>query len=497
MSPVILVISVLIAFALGLLLERAARRRQIQTAVSAAMAPVDAERAALAERSAAGQTEVQRQAGELAALRQRLDAAVAEAAEAKAEIARRGERELSLQRTIQEQSERLARQQQGLTTEFKNIAGEILKATTLEASAASRQELDLILKPLQQRIQDFQAKVETTYRDESREVISLKEQIKLLLQTSQNVGDKADSLAQALRNNPQQRGRWGEIVLERTLEAAGLTEGRDYITQGTGLGLESEAGTRQKPDVIIQMPEGRCVIVDSKLPLLAYDRLAAAATPEEAARHADDLVRDVKRHVDDLASKEYQSNRQIAALEYVLMFVPLEGALAAALNRGPELFGYGWDRKVALVGPAALMPTLGVIAQLWKSERQNQNARDIARLAGSLCDKLGASIADFNDVAASLDKTLRLHHQAVARLATGQGNVLSLGQRLTKLGATAKKALPPVTVDGVDIAADASSTAELGAALADAAGSAPDQPSTEAPDPEPSGPAPHRRGASA
>lgn len=478
---VVLVIGILVAFALGILLERAARQRQVQTAVNAALAPVQAEKAALAERAAALQAENQRQAAELAALRGELSAAGAAAADGQAEIARRIEREAGLQRTIQDLNERLASQQQTLTAEFKNIAGEILKTTALEASASSRQELDLILKPLQQRLQDFQAKVETAYRDESRDAISLKEQIKLLLQTSQAVGDKADSLAQALRNNPQQRGRWGEIVLERILEAAGLAEGREYITQGEGLGLHTEAGKRQKPDVIVLMPEGRCVIVDSKLPLLAYDRLVAAASPDEAAQHADALVRDVKKHMDDLASKEYQRNDQLLAHEYVLMFVPLEGALAAALNREPAVFNYGFERRVVLVGPATLLMTLQTVARLWKYERQNQNAREIARLAGAMCGKLSDSLAEFNDVAASLGKALALHNQAMKRLAAGKGNVLTLGERVKELGASSPKPFPPVLVDGVDVSPAAGSETAA----------APPEP----PDAEP--PGPRQRGASA
>lgn len=484
MAAIVLVIGVLIAFALGIVLERGSRQRHIQTAVAAALAPLQAERAATAERAAALQAESQRQAAELAGLRGERTAAAAQAADDKAEIARRGERELSLQRIIQEQNDRLASQQQTLTTEFKNIAAEILKATSLEASASSRQELDLILKPLQQRLQDFQTKVETTYRDESREVISLKEQIRLLLQTSQAVGAQADSLAHALRNDSQQRGRWGEIVLERILEAAGLSEGREFITQGRGLGLQSEEGKRQMPDVIIRMPEGRSLIVDSKLPLLAYDRLAAAASPDQASKDADALVRDVRKHMDDLAAKQYQLNDKLLAHEYVLMFVPLEGALAAALNREPDVFNYGFEKKVVLVGPATLLMTLKTVDRLWKNERQNQNAREIARLAGAMCDKLSDSLADLNDVAASMGKALAAHNQAIKRLASGKGNVLSLGQRVTELGASAAKPFPAVLVDGVDI----SPAGEL-----DAAAPGPSEP----PSPEPPGSPPRRRGASA
>ena len=186
----------------------------------------------------------------------------------------------------------LAEQQKQLTTEFENIANRILKANVTDLSESSQKALAVILDPLRERIRDFQQKVETTYEAESRDVLALKEQIKLVLETSHAVGDQADGLAKALRGDSQLLGRWGELALERILEAAGLTEGREYVSQGRGLGLKSEAGGAQKPDIIVMLPEKRTMIVDSKVPLTSYERLTTATDETERALCAGQVVKD-------------------------------------------------------------------------------------------------------------------------------------------------------------------------------------------------------------
>ena len=245
-----------------------------------------------------------------------------------------------------------------------------------------------ILDPLRERIQYFQKKVETTYEAENREVLSLKEQIKLIVETSHSIGSQADGLAKALRGDSQLLGSWGELALERILEAAGLTEGREYVSQGRGLGLKSEDGGAQKPDIIVMLPEQRTMIVDSKVPLASYERMIAVKDEAEKALCANQFVRDVKFHIDALAGKRYQENEKLQAHDCVLMFVPIEGALAASLTREPELFVYAWERRVVLVGPPTLLMTMRTVASIWRYEQQGQNAQEIARLAGGLCDKV-------------------------------------------------------------------------------------------------------------
>ncbi|MGH9357533.1 MAG: DNA recombination protein RmuC [Terriglobia bacterium] len=412
-------------------------------------------------------TELRRQVGELREERTRLeeranrvpmleaqhDASAAEAKTAGTEVARLKERESSLAHTVEMQTVQFTELQKQLTTDFENIANRILKANTAELSENSQKALAAVLDPLRERLQDFQKRVETTYEAENREVLSLKEQIKLIIETSHTIGSQADGLAKALRGDPQLLGRWGELALERILEAAGLTEGREYISQGRGLGLKSETGGSQKPDIIVKLPEQRTMIVDSKVPLASYERLITVTDATERAICTGQFVRDLRGHIDDLAGKRYQENEKLQAHDCVLMFVPIEGALAAGLTADPELFVYGWERRVVLVGPPTLLMTMRTVASIWRYEDQGQNAQHIARLAGDLCDKVSASLTDLNAVTERITGALDAHNEAVKRLATGKGNALSLGERIRGLGVKAKKPMPAILVDGAPIAA--------------------------------------------
>ena len=404
--------------------------------------------------------EVARLTEESRALRGRADqleaehkAAATEAKAAAAEVARLTEREKALSERIAAQAAQLADMQKQLTTEFENIANRILKVNASELSESSHKTLAAVLDPLRQRIQDFQNKIESTYESEAREVLSLKEQIKLIVETSHAIGTQADGLAKALRGDSQLLGRWGEIALERILEAAGLMEGREYISQGRGLGLKSDAGGAQKPDIIIVLPEQRTMIIDSKVPLAGYERLIAAQEGADRLAAGDRFVRDVKAHIDDLAGKRYQDNGKLMAHDCALMFVPIEGALAAALARAGELFTYAWDRRVVLVGPSTLLMTMRTVASIWRYELQGQNAQQIARLAGELCDKVSLSLGDLNSVTEKITAVLNTHNEAVKRLSTGRGNVLSIGARMRELGVKAKRPMPAMLVDGGVIAA--------------------------------------------
>ena len=403
----------------------------------------------------AREIEVARLTEEARALRSRADrleaehrAAASEAKVAAAEVARLTERESTLTDRITAQAAQLADMQKQLTTEFENIANRILRANASELSESSHKALAGILDPLRERIRDFQNKVESTYATEAREVLSLKEQIKLIVETSHAIGTQADGLAKALRGDSQLLGRWGELALERILEAAGLTEGREYVSQGRGLGLRSDAGGVQKPDIIVMLPEQRTMIIDSKVPLSGYERLIAAQEEGDRVAAGDRFVRDVKAHIDDLAGKRYQDNGKLTAHDCSLMFVPIEGALAAALARESELFTYAWDRRVVLVGPSTLLMTMRTVASIWRYELQGQNAQEIARMAGEMCDKVSLSLGDFNGVAEKITAALNTHNEAVKRLSTGRGNVLSIGARMRDLGVKAKRPMPAVLGDG-------------------------------------------------
>lgn len=341
-----------------------------------------------------------------------------------------------------------------LRTEFENIATRALKANAAELSDSSQKQIAALVDPLRERIFEFQNKIENAYDAEKREVLSLKEHIKLIVETSQNLGSQADGLAKALKGDVQLLGRWGELVLERILEAAGLSEGREYITQARGLGLKSEDGVSQRPDVLILLPEKRSLVIDSKVSLASYDRLISAPLESDRLEIAAQFVRDVKTHIDGLSKKRYQDNDQIAAHDCALMFVAIEGALAAALMAEPELFTYAWERRVVLVGPSTLLMTLRTVASIWRYELQAQNAQEIAKLAGALCDKVSASLADLNVVADRMNNALATHNEAVKRLSTGKGNVLTIGERIRTLGAKTKTPMPAMNIGSELITAE-------------------------------------------
>ena len=415
----------------------------------------------------AREIEVARLTQESRALRSRADQLEAEhraaASEAKvgvAEVARLTERESALNDRIAAQATQLADMHKQLTTEFENIANRVLRANASELSESSHKALAVILDPLRERIRDFQNKVESTYATEAREVLSLKEQIKLIVETSHAIGTQADGLAKALRGDSQLLGRWGELALERILEAAGLAEGREYVSQGRGLGLRNEAGGVQKPDVIVMLPEQRSMIIDSKVPLSGYERLIAAQEEGDRLAAGDRFVRDVKVHIDDLAGKRYQDNEKLVAHDYALMFVPIEGALAAALARERELLTYASDRHVVLVGPSTLLMTMRTVAQIWRYELQGQNAQEIARLAGEMCDKVSLSLGDFNGVAEKITAALNMHDEAVKRLSTGRSNVLAIGARMRDLGVKAKRPMAAMSVDSGVVTAITEESAE-------------------------------------
>lgn len=402
-----------------------------------------AERVDSLVRKAAEQSEA------LTELRNQVDQARNAGQDAEKEVVRLREHEASLIKKISEQEQQLSDQQNRLTTEFENIANRVLADNAHRLSETSDKSLAGIVDPLRDKISEFQSKVESTYSQEQRDVLSLKTQIELLLQTSTAIGSQADGLAKALRGDSNQIGRWGELTLERILEAAGLQEGREYITQGRGLGLTTEDGRAQRPDVIVSLPQGRTVVVDSKVSLASYDRLVA--TQDESFRNQ--LVADMREHIDELSERRYQDNEKLQAHEYALMFVPIEGALAAVLNKDPELFLYAWNQRVVLVGPSTLLMTMRTVHRMWQYERQSENAQEIARLAGEMCDKVSASLGDLNSVAEKVKGALDAHYSAVKRLSTGRQNVLTIGERIRGLGVSTRREPPTMLIEGVSPAA--------------------------------------------
>lgn len=335
--------------------------------------------------------------------------------------------------------------QEQLKLWFENTATRVLQAT----SAESRQQLDGILSPVRERLDGFQKKVEEVYGKEAEQRITLKTQIDLLHQANKALSTDAENLAKALKGDSQKRGQWGEMILDNVLRLSGLTEGVDYVTQGRGLDLKGDEGERQKPDVIVSMSGGQHVVVDSKLSLIAYaDWTAAAPNSPEQAKAASALKEGVRRHVKDLSAKKYQNNGKLLAQPYVLMFVPIESALATVLDLDRDLTAFAWDNRVALVGPTTLLLTLNIIHAALQMERREHNAADIAKDAAGLYNQLRLVVESLNDVDKHLTNARKAHAEALNRLGQGRGNVLTRVESFRARGITVDKPLPQLRQEG-------------------------------------------------
>lgn len=328
-------------------------------------------------------------------------------------------------------------QQEQMKVWFENNANTVLQKTSEQLQVKSQQGLDAILSPVKDRLTDFQKKVEEVYGNEARERIGLAKQVEMAMQMSQQTSEAATSLTNALKGDAKKRGNWGEVTLENILRDSGLSE-FDYITQGRDLGLTDDDGRRQMPDVIIRMPQGKHIIIDSKVTLNSYLELCAASEETEASMRAQ-YIAAVKRHIDDLSAKKYQDNEKLLAHDFVLMFIPVESALALALDNDAGLQAYAWKKRIALVGPNSLMMTLHTLQSIWQGEKLERNANEIAREAAGLYDKLRLVVESLNAVGRNIEQTRTAYDKAIGQLATGSGNVLKRVESFRKRGISTEK----------------------------------------------------------
>ena len=384
----------------------------------------------------------------VAGLREGMEELRGTVAARESELAVAREREISLNRSVTERDEQLKGLQEQLKTEFENIANKVLSSATGQLTEKSQESLATILEPLRTRITEFQQRVETAHLEDTRQRSILGEQIRLSAQANQSIGQQAENLAKALKGDSQMRGRWGEHKLELILEKSGLVKGRDFVVQGSGLNIRSEEGGSQRPDVIVFLPEDRHLIIDSKVSLVDYLEYEAAETDEARANCFRKLAASVRGHIDDLAGKAYQRADSVNSLEFVLMFVPIDSVFVLVTQNEPSLREYAWQRGIIMVPPSTLFVTMETVASVWRLQRQNENAREIAEKAGQLFDKLAAIVCDLNDVHEKIQAAARAHNEAMRKLATGRGNALSRAQQLKGLGVSSKKELPPVLIDG-------------------------------------------------
>lgn len=336
---------------------------------------------------------------------------------------------------IEEQKQYIDNLQQKFKIEFENIANQILKQKTSEFTEVNKTNLDILLNPLKENIKAFEQKIEQSYKIESAERFTLKGAIDELVKQTKLIQDDANNLTKALKGDNKKQGNWGEMVLDRLLEGSGLLEGVNYNKQGSFL---SEEGIRLLPDVILNLPENKHIVIDSKVSLIAYERLMNAEE-EEREGYLKQHISSIKNHIQGLGSKNYHDLYQINSPEFVLLFVPIESSFAIAVQADRDLFDFAWSRKVVIVTPSTLLATLKTVASIWKQEQQTRNAIEIATKAGALYDKFVGFVNDMSKIGDSIDKSQKAYTDAMNKLTSGTGNLVSRAENIRKLGAKTSK----------------------------------------------------------
>jgi DNA recombination protein RmuC len=338
-----------------------------------------------------------------------------------------------------EQKEEVEKLQEKFTKEFENLANKILEEKTVKFTEQNKENLKNILSPLQDKIQLFEKKVEDTHKESIDYHAALRQQILGLREMNEQMSKETLNLTKALKGDSKMQGNWGELVLERVLEKSGLEKGREYEVQQS---FVTEEGNRLFPDVVINLPDGKKMIVDSKVTLTAYERYINAEDEAEKAQFLKEHLIAIKRHVDQLSEKNYHDLYQMESPDFVLLFVPIESAFALALNEDTSLYNKAFEKNIVIVTPSTLLATLRTIDSMWTNQKQQENAIEIARQAGALYDKFEGFVSDLVKIGKKMDEAKVEYGNAMNKLFDGKGNLINSVEKLKKMGAKAKKALP-------------------------------------------------------
>ena len=371
--------------------------------------------------------------------------------EAALAITLREERDLALQNAIRFEAELDSERKQGLgrveslneakealTIQFKNLANEILEDKSKRFTEQNAASLDALLKPLQTKLTEFKEQVNTTYGNEARERFALKSEIERLANLNLRMSDETRSLTQALKGDSKVQGNWGELVLESILESSGLRKGEEYLVQDSHTQTD---GSRLQPDVVVKLPEGRSLVVDSKVSITAYARYAQTSDPAEAELELAAHIQSLRQHIQGLSGKNYSSLYGVGSVDFVLMFMPIEPAFLLALKNAPNLYQEALAKNIVLVCPSTLMATLRTVAHLWRQDHQNRNALEIAKQCGTLYDKFVGFVDDLEKLGQRLDQAQTSYHDAFNKLKTGKGNLIRTAEKVRELGVKPSKNL--------------------------------------------------------
>jgi DNA recombination protein RmuC len=414
----------LLGLVLGWLAAQLIAARRIST--------IQADSAAQAARSEQYSKDLEATRGDLSTERSKNDNLTARLATAENEGT-------NLRRRLEEEAKRLAEIQTQFRTEFENLANRILEEKSARFLAQNQEHLTTLLDPLRLRLGEFKERVETIHTEDIKSSAALREQLQQLKDLNRQMSDEAGALTRALKGESKTRGSWGELILERILEKSGLQKGVEYETQA---GFRDENGTRFLPDVVIHLPEGRHIVIDAKLSLVAYERFVNADT--DAAKQS--ALRDhglaMRQHINELSGKDYPGLPGLQSPDFVLMFIPVEPALHAGLQQDEALFASAFEKNVVLVSSSTLLITLRAIESVWRRHKQTLNAKKIAEQAGNLHDQFVLFVESLQEIGQRLDQARLSYDLALSRLSTGRGNLVKRTIDLQKLGARTEKQLP-------------------------------------------------------
>ena len=352
----------------------------------------------------------------------------------------------NLKEKLVHQKEELESIQEKFTKEFENLANKILEEKSSKFTEQNKENIQQILNPLQEKIKLFEDKVDKTHKESIDYHAALRQQIIGLKELNEQMSKEAVNLTKALKGDSKTQGNWGELILERVLEKSGLEKDREYVLEKS-FNTDADNKTRLRPDVIINLPDGKKMIVDSKVSLTAYEQFVNSDDENEKTRYLKDHIASLNRHVVQLSEKKYEDIYEIESPDFVLLFVPVEPAFAVAINTDNQLYNKAFEKNIVIVTPATLLATLRTIDSMWQNEKQQRNAIEIARQAGALYDKFEGLVADLTKVGKKMDEAKNEYKGAMNKLVEGRGNLITSVEKIKKLGAKAKKALPQNVID--------------------------------------------------
>ena len=361
-------------------------------------------------------------------------------AELEAERRQAAEKIALLQSSTQEAKDALSNQ-------FKNLANEILEERSRRFALQNQENLNVLLKPLSEKLSEFRQQVNDTYQNEARERFALKQEIERLAGLNLQMSNDTKALTNALKGESKTQGDWGELVLETILENSGLRKGEEYLVQDTQTMAD---GSRLQPDVVIRLPEAKHLVIDSKVSITAYTRYMQADDESQKNAELGAHVQSIRQHIQGLSAKNYQDLYGLGSIDFVLMFIPVEPAFLAAMRHAPDIYQEALRKNIVLVCPSTLLATVRTVAHVWRQEHQNRNAQEIARQCANLYDKFVGFVDDLEKVGQRLEQAQVSYGDAVNKLKTGKGNLIRTAENVKKLGVKPNKSLPNQLLDTSD-----------------------------------------------